>query len=222
MLRTLTAVAVLLAPAVAVSAQVPATPEGWSWRLDAPQAVATGQEVADGEWRYQRMPPGWHVTTTEQGVVLVPDGVTVTGRWAIEVELFLFPNPSDEGLGIALVDEHGLGDLLALMRRDGQAALVVRNGPDRMVVEPWTRDTAVIPHDTTGIIKYVLRLAHESGHLVFTVDGHEMFTHQVPEDREAVPMIPGLRIGAGLNVHVSRFDLVTPLAPARPRGGGGE
>ena len=210
--------ATLLVPA-AVAAQAPAMPPGWGWRLDAPQAVAAGQEVAAGEWRYQRMPPGWHVTTTEQGVVLFPDSATVHGRWAIEVELFLFPNPSAEGLGIALLDPEGRGDLLALMRRDGQATLVARDGSDEMTVVPWTRDTMATPHDTTGIIKYMLRLTHESGHLAFQVNGHELFAHAVPGDGDEA-VIPGLRIGAGLNVHVSRFDLVTPLAPARPRGEG--
>ncbi len=212
-LAKITTAMVLLATPIA--AQDVRAPADWTARLDAPQAIATGQEVLAGEWRYTRMPPGWHVTTTEAGVVLFPNAATVSGRWGIEVELFLFPNPSDEGLGIVVegVDEEG--QYRFLMRRDGQASLEARSGAMVVTPQPWTTDTVATPHDGTGVIKYTMRLMNESGHLAFSINGHEMFAHAVEGDGPVV--VPGLRIGRGLNVHVSRFDLVTPLAPARPR-----
>jgi hypothetical protein len=219
MSRPLLSIAALLGLAIPLRAQDPGAPEGWSYRLDGAQRVATGDTVASGEWRYQPMPPGWHVTTSDEGVLLFPREVTLTGRWGIEVELFLFPNPSDEGLGIVLEEEGGENQVCFLMRRDGQAALMARHGDEPMIARPWTSDTTAVAHDTTGIIKYVLRLVHESGHLAFSINGHEMFAEPAPGHDHVV--VPGLRVGAGLNVHVSRYDLITPLAPPRPRGGGG-
>jgi hypothetical protein len=206
--RPLLTFAICAAP---LAAQEIDAPTDWIARLDAPQAVAEGQDVAAGEWRYQRMPPGWHVTTTEAGVLLFPEAVTLSGRWGVEVELFLFPNPSNEGLGIVIEGVEEEGQLRFLMRRDGQASLEARFGDVVMIPEPWTADTLASVHDTNGVIKYVLRLMHQSGKLAFSINGHEMYSQETEGD--APEVIPGLRIGRGLDVHVSRFDLIAPLAP---------
>ena len=195
-------------------------PEGWTYRLDAPQSLRDTQDLAPGEWRYTRMPPGWHVTTTDAGVVLQPEGRTLHGRWGIEVELFLFPNPSDAPLGISLEPADlppGSVQLRFVMRRDGQAALIgLREGRDTLLAA-WTADTAATPHGG-GVDRYVLRLMHEANTLAFSINGHEMLA--LPTGGEDNVAIPGLRIGPGLNVHVSRYDLLTPLAPPRPRRSG--
>lgn len=166
------------------------------------------------------MPPGWHVTTTEQGVYLYPEAHTLTGRWAVEVELFLFPNPGDAGFGIALERAErapGETQVRFLMRRDGQAAMLgVRPDRDTTFVG-WTTDTTATAH-TGGVVRYVLRLTHEQGTLAFAINGTEMLSYHVGDGDDELR--PGLRVGPGLNVHVSRFDLVTPLAPPRPRRGG--
>jgi hypothetical protein len=174
--------------------------------------------VAPGEWRYVQMPPGWHVTTTEQGVTLLPKGRSVEGRWAIEAELFLFPDPSDAPLGIvveAADAPEGTMQLRFLMRRDGQAAVAARHGEVDTLLATWRADTAVGGHPGSGVIKYVLRVTHEAETLAFAVNGTEMIA--IPTHGEDHRVIPGLRLGAGLNVHLSRFDLVTPLAPPRRR-----
>ena len=206
-------------PALLV-AQSSEPPPGWSARLDAPQRPVTGQEVAPGEWRYVAMPPGWHVTTTEQGVTLVPQQRSVEGRWAIEAELFLFPNPGEAPFGIIIEPaQSGSGtaspQIRFLMRRDGHAGvLAVQPSRDSLLL-PWRADTAVRAHPGRAVIKYVLRVAHEPGSLAFAINGQEVAV--LPTDGPARRMVPGLRIGPGLNLHVSRFDLVTPLAPPRPR-----
>lgn len=193
-------------------------PDDWTWRLDAEQTYVTGA-VKPGEWAYQRMPPGWHVTTTQQGAVLFPKQRTVQGRWAVEVELFLFPNPSASGLGIVLdsvpAGASGTQQLRFLMRRDGSGTAVVMEGDTERELAPWKRDTTVAAHDGSGVIKYVLRLSHEAGMLAFAINGAELFAG--PGGGGDRPIVPGLRVGAGLNLHVSRFDLVTPLAPPRAR-----
>lgn len=200
------------------AAQQANPPPDWTWRLDGAQRVATGQGVAPGEWRYERMPPGWHVTTTEQGVVLFPNDRTVSGRWGIEAELFLFPNPGEAPLGLVLeapdARPAGSRQLRFLLRRDGTVGATAHHGGRDSTLAPWKGDTAVKAHGG-GVVKYVLRLMHEEGTLAFSVNGREMVA--LPTGGEDPRAIPGLRIGPGLNVHVSRFDLITPLAPARPR-----
>lgn len=203
-------------PAVLV-AQGLEVPQDWSARLDAPQRAVTGQEVAAGEWRYVAMPPGWHVTTTEQGVVLLPRNRSVSGRWAIEAELFLFPNPGEASFGILLepaTSGSNAGQLRFLMRRDGQAGVLSVSGARDSLLVPWRADTAVRAHPGAGVIRYTLRVSHEPGSLTFAINGREVAA--LPAGEPGRQLVPGLRVGPGLNLHVSRFDLVTPLAPARP------
>jgi hypothetical protein len=205
---------IIAAPAVS-PAQTLNVPTDWTWRLDGPQRPATEQEVKRGEWRYEKMPPGWHVTTTEQGVTLLPKDRTVSPRYGIEVELFLFPDPSDSPLGVALEPAGGDGSrhIQLLMRRDGMASIVARTGSREDVLAAWKADTAVKAH-AGGVIKYVLRIMREDNSLSFAINGRPFFTIEAPRDFTTV--VPGLRIGPGLNLHISRFDLITPLAPAPP------
>jgi hypothetical protein len=206
----------LLSVPLALSAQ-DVVPDDWTYRLDGSQAFAAGQEVQPGEWRYTRMAPGWHITTTEQGTTLLPKDRTVEGRWGIEVELFLFPDPSDAPFGViveAADTPAGTMQLQFLTRRDGQAALVAQHGHEEALLVPWTADTGVTAH-AGGVVKYILRVMHEEERLIFSINGREMFAQ--PTMGEDHRSIPGLRVGPGLNLHVSRFDLVTPLAPARTR-----
>ena len=201
----------------AQAAQASQAPAGWTYRLDGAQELVDGPDMAPGQWRYTSMPPGWHVTTTEQGVLLFARDRVLTGRWGIEVELFLFPNPGEAGLGVvveAADRPEGSLQLQFVMRRDGAAALLGRHdGVDSMLVA-WTSDSAVAAH-TGDVDKFVLRVVHDAGALAFSINGHEMFA--VPTGGEGFQAMPGLRVGPGLNVHVARFDLITPLAPPRRR-----
>ncbi len=193
-------------------------PADWTWRLDKPQQLTSGQEVSPGDWRYTAMPPGWHLTTTEQGVTLLPKGRALSGRWAIETELFLFPNPSDAPFGVVVEStDSAQGPLQVrfLMRRDGNAAVAIRHGARDTLFVPWRADTGVQAYPGSGTARYVLRVSHDAGTIAFAINGTEMAT--VPTAGNTIPVIPGFRLGPGLNVHVSRFDLITPLAPARPR-----
>lgn len=213
---TLRISALLFALPGALAAQDLVVPEDWSWRLDGEQRLVAEQDLSAGAWRYVRMPPGWHITTTEQGVSLFPRGRVVQGPWGVEAELFLFPDPSDAPLGIvveAVGEPPGSMQLRFLMRRDGGAALLaLRDGQETPMVA-WRSNPSVPGHTAGEVVRYVLRVMHEGGSLAFAVNGHEMF--RIPSGGEDHPSVPGLRIGPGLNVHVSRFDLITPLAPLR-------
>ena len=219
-LRGLTAIAALAFPLV--TAGQANVPTDWEWRLDGPQTLVTGNGPTDGAWRYERMPPGWHVTTTSRGVLLWPRGRVVSGRWGIEVSFFLFPDASEEPLGLVVEGRDapaGSMQLRFLMRRDGAAALIARHdGVDTLMV-PWTTDSAVPPLTGPTPVQYTLRLVHEASALAFSVNGHEMLA--VPTGGEDHVATPALRVGPGLNLHITRFDLITPLAPARPRPGAG-
>lgn len=211
------ALAFLVLPA-ALTAQETGAPPDWTWRLDGEQRLVTGEDLPAGSWRYVSMPPGWHVTTTEQGVSLFPKDRLVEGRFGVEAEVFLFPDPSDAPLGIVLEAAdapEGSRQLRFLMRRDGATALVATHAGTDTTLVSWQADTTGLAHPGDGIVKYVLRVTHEAGALAFTVNGHETFA--MPTAGEEHPTRPGLRLGPGLNAHVSRFDLITPLAPPRTR-----
>ena len=149
-------------PLAVVAAMVPPggqlkTPEDWKWRLDEPAAMSTGKMEA-GQWWFVAMPPGWHVTMGPGGVVYHP-GYRATGRFVVESELFLFPDSSDEGVGV-FVGGQSLGDqespayAALLLRKDGSATVVRRSGgaatADRRLgaVEGSHRTAARTPRST--------------------------------------------------------------------------
>ncbi|MEZ4587473.1 MAG: hypothetical protein R2909_13840 [Gemmatimonadales bacterium] len=210
----------LAVPAVGRAQGELPVPEDWTWRLDGAQTLVRGGEVPAGSWQFVEMAPGWHMTTTSQGAQLFPKERLVKGRWGVRVELFLFPNPSDGELGVVVDDPNaspeGSRQLRFVMRRDGMAALVARHEGRDTLLLPWTSDSAVAAHDGKSVTKYVLELTHDGGWFTFQVNGREMLA--LPGDPEHQAR-PGFRIGPGLNVHLSRYDLLTPLAPPRPRRG---
>lgn len=207
--------ALCLVPFTSLAAQAPSD---WRWTVDGAALEPQSGEVATGEWAFQAMPPGWHITTTDRGVSLFPrEPRTMSGNWGVEVEFYLFPNPSDQGVGVALIattsPEHD-GELRLLLRRDGQVSAEVM-GPEGLVtLSPWTSDTAAAAHDGTEIKNYVLRVMHQGERMTVSVNGREML--RVPIGPNVQTPYAGFRAGHGLNLHVARFDLITPLAPARP------
>ena len=204
----------LLLGAATLSAQQGAIPDGWTARPDRPSVAITGDSLTDGQFRYERMPPGWHMTTTTSGVSVFPRGHSVSGAWGVEVEFFLFPDPSEQPVGVVIdAADRPAGSMRLefLMRADGAASLVSVRDEAREVLVPWTTNSAVAPHDGTSVTPYVLRVVHQDGRIVFAINGTQMLaTETGGEDHRS---IPGFRLGAGLNVHVARFDLIKPLAP---------
>ena len=197
-----------------LAAQAP----GWTWRLDGEQVTpSTGEELAPGQWAWQQMPPGWHITTTSQGATLFPvEAHAMTGRWAVEMELFLFPDPGSEGAGIVLAQPGApeIGEMRVLFRRDGQVAMEVHSPDGDRVLAGWTSDTAAQAHDGKQVKQYVLRVSLTSGVLAASLNGRAMLSLELMPEHAAGPVVAGIRVGSGLNLHVSRFDLVRPLAPA--------
>lgn len=219
----------LLAAAVALPPALPAQdlqiPDDWTWTTDAPATQATEQDVGPDEFRYVRMPPGWHVTTTTSGIAMFPRGQTVSGRFGVEVEAFWFPNrvdgewamPGEAPWGIAFDNPEATPEnshrMEFLIRRDGAVAIrVSMHGETRMLAD-WKSDSTVKPHNGKDITTYVLRMEHVNEYVTFAVNGKQILKVNVGPSPFAV--VPGLRVGPGLNLHIERYDLLQPLAPAR-------
>ena len=206
--------ALALVCAVPLGAQAPV---GWSYKLDVTQQEPKRGAVASGDWAYQMMPPGWHLTTTTQGVSLFPEvRHPMEGAWGVELEFFMFPDPSDQGVGIALLPttetEHR-GELRLLLRRDGQVSVEVSQAAGTQVLAPWTRDTAAALHNGKEVKNYVLRVMHQGENMTVSVNGKQMLT--LPIGPNVQNPVAGVRAGAGLNLHIARVDLIRPLAPPR-------
>ena len=111
--RSILLVALAVVPVAVAAAVIPPggqlkTPEDWKWRLDEPAAMSPGGKMEAGQWWFVAMPPGWHVTMGPGGLVYHP-AYRASGRFVVESELFLFPDSSDEGVGL-FVGGQSLGD----------------------------------------------------------------------------------------------------------------
>ena len=77
----------------------------------------------------------------------------------------------------------------------------------------WTPNSAVLPAKGPDPVKNVLRVEAGAAEVVFSVNG-SVVTKQ-PRGSLAMDGLFGLRIGKGINVHVSRLDHTHRLAPAK-------
>jgi hypothetical protein len=94
----------------------------------------------------------------------------------------------------------------------------VLTSSDTMLLATWTSDTGVAAHDGEEIKQYVLRVEHRGDVLTVSLDGRQRLS--LPIGPNVQHPVAGIRAGRGLNLHVSRFDLIRPLAPARQRAAG--
>ena len=221
--RTAFLTALLLAPLAVVAAVVPPggqlkTPDDWRWRLDEPAAMSAGGKLAEKQWWFVAMPPGWHVTMGPGGLVYHP-GYRASARFVIESELFLFPDSTGEGVGI-FVGGQTLGGSDApaytalLLRKDGSAAVVRRAAGASTDLSAWAAVAGVKPHGGKDAEKHALRVEADTASVTFLVDGTKVASlarAEVAPDGHF-----GLRIGKGVNIHVVRLDFTQQLAPPRP------
>ena len=75
------------------------TPADWKWVPDSPaKVIDTGEAKADAIF-FVAMPPGWHITQGPGSVFYQPE-YQARGNFAIEAEIFLFPDSSAEEYGL--------------------------------------------------------------------------------------------------------------------------
>lgn len=209
-LRTML-VAALFLPAVA-PAQDPERPPGWVVRPDDPAAELE-------TLRFVAMPPGWHVTTGPAAILYDPAAITA-GSFRVEAETYRFPGDSAAGFGLFLgghgLDGPGLDYLAFLVDREGRFEIHHRAGDEIHPIAGRLAHAAIVPW-TEGTAKNVLSVEVRPDSVRFLVNGKEVAAYE----RQSYMVFDGtvgLRVGSGVNLHVTRLD-VTPLAESRPGEG---
>jgi hypothetical protein len=174
-------------------------------------AVALDAAAPDSAYTFDRMPPGWHVTMGP-GAVLFDSLHRAEGRFVVESEIFLFPNSATAEYGLVL--GKGEGSWVGfLTRRDGTAAIMRRSGGREITLVPWFAHDS-IPQPAAEPARAILRVEAERDSTHFLVNGARVAS--VLRSAAPVDGVFGLRVGQGVNVHVSRLDYTRRLAP--PRG----
>ena len=218
--------AALVVAGVSLAAVVPPggqlkTPEDWRWRLDEPAPMSPTGKMEAGQWWFVAMPPGWHVTMGPGGLVYHP-GYRATGRFIVESELFLFPDSSDEGVGV-FVGGQSLGDpelpayTALLLRKDGSATVVRCSGGAAKPIAGWATVEGIAPHGGKDAEKHAIRIEADAAAVTFLVDGKKVAT--TPRADAPADGHFGLRIGRGVNIHVVGLDFTQQLAPPRVKPG---
>lgn len=197
------------------------TPTDWKWRTDNPAAVTNNSATLPPEqWYYVGMPPGWHVTTNP-GVLLYHPGHDGRGNFTLESEVFLFPGDNQEEYGLFIggksLDPTASAPSYTafLIRRDGQAAILKRNGASTTALVNWKTNTVVAPHpggDVTA--RNVLKVEVGPANVLFYANGTEIA--RVPRNEVTAEGAFGFRLGKSLNLHITSLDFTQRLAPTRP------
>lgn len=203
----LAAVVWLLAFPSLASAQPAPPPDHWRVAYD---TSPTAPPV------FVRMPPGFHITTGS-GAVLWDPRVPGDARYEVRGEVFVFPDASEHEVAL-FTGGADLGTPRAsytafAIRRDGAVAVLRRTGATTAFVMPWTPHAAVrMPRkDEPGLNALHVRV---DSAVTFHVNGTEVARlglSQVGNTDGAV----GWRVGPGVNLHVSAFDVLRRLAPPR-------
>jgi hypothetical protein len=167
------------------------------------------------------MPPGWHITTGPGSIIYDASNVA-TGRFALSMEVHLFPKASEEGYGVFLggqsLDGPTATYVAFLMRRDGALQIVRTQGTGSIVLREWSATDAIKPHpgtDGTALNTLTVRADLDS----VRVEANGQRITAVPRAGLSLDGTFGFRVGRGINLHVTNLDITRRLAPApRPRG----
>jgi hypothetical protein len=193
------------------------TPTDWKWRTDSPATVTdTDKDLAASNWFYVGMPPGWHVTTNP-GLVLFHPGHEGRGNYTIKSEIFLFPGDNQEEYGL-FIGGRGLEPASTaptytafVLRRDGHAAVLKRNGSATTALVDWKANTAAVPQAGTEAMKNALSVEVGPVDVIFNVNDKEVA--RVKRADVVTDGAVGFRVGKSLNMHITTFDLTHRLAP---------
>ena len=209
------ALSLLCATFIATGVRAQSLPDGWEWR---PQAVGPVAAAADSGWSFDRMPPGWHITTGP-AVLLFPTAATASVPFTLTADFVVFPSTTDSGFGL-FVGGAGLEGsqpayLAALLRRDGSLSVVRRVGADETVLLPWTHHPASHAHPGSGTVTNRLRLQATPDSLQVMVN--DSTVARLAMSGEWTHGAFGLSAGAGVNLHITILDHTRHLAPLRVR-----
>ena len=193
-----------LAP-LALTAQV-TPPPGWGWHHD-----ARGASPDSAGWAFTSMAPGFHLTTTTSGANLFPTDQRIVGRRGAEAKVILFPGTGGSAYGLGVIDLDAPDSWVGvLVRRNGSVAVArVQRGMEQP--GSWAPAEAVVKPDSNGYATNLLRIAIGTDEVVFLANGKSIGS--MP--RSSLPNRPAIafRMGPALNMHVTTFDMITPMAP---------
>lgn len=215
--------ATLLATSAAVTrADAQATPpQGWQWTLDAPAKLLNGGKFAstDSTFEFALMAPGWHLTMGPGAAVYDPREKADHRYW-LTAELILFPDASLQGeyglfVGAQALDGPAKQWYAFVVRGDGSAAVMHRAGSETHMVMPWTKHLAVKARAAEATVTNVVQLRAEADSTHFLVNGVRVSAFARADLDVNGPF--GLRVGKGVNLHITNLDLTRRLAPAPPR-----
>lgn len=166
---------------------------------------------------YVRMPPGWHLSGKGQDAS-VYDPAWVTGsRYSLEWDAFVFPNTGAEPFGLFLGGrglEEGTASFVAVqLTALGVLSVVQRAARQtRVIVPPMVSGAFIRPGDEEPA-RNILRVNVEADSVRILLNGVPAAAFAPIGDLAGTF---GFRVGATSNLHVTRLDQVTPLAPPRP------
>ena len=201
----LSAVLFLTLAPLALTAQV-TPPPGWGWHHD-----VRGASPDSAGWAFTSMAPGFHLTTTTSGATLFPTDQRIVGRRGAEAKVILFPGTGSGTYGLGVTDLDAPDSWVGvLVRRDGSVGVGrVQRGAQQPV--SWQPAEAVAKPDSNGYSTNLLRIAIGTDEVVFLANGKSIGS--MP--RSSLPNRPAIafRMGPALNMHVTTFDMITPMAP---------
>jgi hypothetical protein len=194
----------------------PVTPLGWAWRTDrpaTPQRGGTGG-VTDALFEFNHMAPGWHVTMGPGGALYDP-ALRAEGRFEVEGQMILFPEATTSEYGVFVggtaMDGDGASWTAFVVRPDGTAGVIRRAAGVTSNLMPWSAHAAVAARDSTGFARNVVAVRAEPDSVRMFVNGTRVGAWARAD--LAVDGHFGLRIGQGVNIHVTNLDLKRRLAP---------
>jgi hypothetical protein len=172
-------------------------PPTWKIVLDHP--------AADSVRELSTMPPGWHITTGP-GARFFDPAWQIGAADTLHVEVFLFPDSGPEEYGVFLSSEPPEADfhgVVVALRRDGQLAVFRESGAHRETLTPWQAHASInaLPANPESPVKNVIRLEPAGSQMNVVVNG--VVVAKAPGGTGQA----GLRVGAGMNLHVSKFEV---------------
>jgi len=197
----------LATPAAAQELEFP-RPASWSVYPDS----AAGD--AASEIYFVEMPPGWHITTGPPAAFWDASN-EATGMFRAEMEVYLFdPSGRQEPFGI-LIGGRALGEwdqdyLSFVVREGGEYAVGRRVGSNTQTLIGWTAHPAILSwserSENEVTVRNILAVEVREDQVGFVVNGREVVT-LVRRALRPLDGIVGIRVGEGLDVHVSRLEI---------------
>ena len=202
---------------VGAYAQGPAVPAGWQWRAD-PAPTPVSHAVTDSTLRFDRMPPGWHITTGPAGI-LYPVAERAVELYSLVADFVVFPETTAAEFGIFVGGSDLEGStpayVAAVLRRDGAVRIIQRVRGAETVLVPWMQHSAIKAHPGSGTVTNRLRVNASADSLRVFVNDSAVSAVGLP-NAELTGQF-GFRIGQGVNLHLTILDHIRHLAPPRSR-----